>query len=151
MPAVPPAAMSELKWLRKSSAEWFYDDIFLCTHAMPHRVFSWSGRGVVEMSGLSRLRDRYCSSIRNDAALTASFHHEGESLFWNLGPYDRGTYSVVLQDGVQAFEVPRSDGFRLPGLRSLALRVRYRAPEGWVTYSPELRFDLSRADLSWHR
>jgi hypothetical protein len=161
MPAVPPAAMSELKWLKETylrkpgGAEWFYDDLFLCSvRTMPGRVFTWSERRreVVAMTGISSLRDRYCASIRSDAPLTASFHREGDALFWNFGPYEGGAYAVVIGDGVQAFEVPRADGFRLPGVTGLALRVRYRAPEGWVTYSPELQLDFSRrSDFAWHR
>lgn len=161
MPAVPPAAMGELNWLketclgRASGAEWFYDDIFLCSgRAMPRRVFTWSEarRDVVAITGISTLRDRYCASIRTDAPLAASFHHEGDSLFWHLGPYDRGTYAVVMGGGTEVFEIPRSDGFRLPGVTVLRLRVRYRAPERWVTYSPELQLDFSRgSDFAWRR
>jgi hypothetical protein len=153
--------MSELKWLKETylrkpgGAEWFYDDLFLCSvRPMPGRVFTWSERRreVVAMTGTSSLRDRYCASIRGDAPLTASFHREGDALFWSFGPYAGGTYAVVIGDGAQAFEVPRADGFRLPGVTALALRVRYRAPEGWVTYSPELQLDFSRrSDFAWHR
>jgi hypothetical protein len=51
----------------------------------------------------------------------------------------------VLGDGVQVVEVPRRGGFHLPGARLLSLRVRYRAPAGWVTYSPQLTMDFARA------
>lgn len=161
MPAVPPAAMGELQWLKEAylrrppGAAWFYDDIFLCTsRALPRRVFTWSEprREAVEIPGIASFRDRYCQSIRTDAPLSASFQHRGDSLFWNLGPYDVGTYAVVMGDGVQAFEIPRNDGFRLPGVTALSLRVRYRSPEQWVTYSPELRLDFSRrSDCAWQR
>ena len=160
-PAVPPAAMGELRWLKEAylrkpaGAQWFYDDLFLCGAApLPRRVFHWSDerREVVPMGDITTLRDRYCASIRDHASLSVSFHHEGDSLFWNLGPYDRGAYGVVMDDGVQAFEIPRRDGFRLPGVRSLALRIRYQAPQGWVTYSPVLQLDFSRQrDFSWQR
>jgi hypothetical protein len=159
-PAVPPAAMGELRWLKEAylrkpaGGQWFYDDLFLCGAPLPRRVFQWSDqrREVVPMGDITTLRDRYCASIRDHAPLSVSFHHEGDSLFWNLGPYERGAYGVVMEDGLQAFEIARRDGFRLPGVRSLALRVRYQAPQGWVTYSPVLQLDFSRQrDLSWHR
>lgn len=159
-PAVPPAAMGELKWLketysrRPAGAQWFYDDIFLCVAPMPRRVFEWTDarHEVVERTDMAAIRDRYCATIRGDARLNASFHHQDESLFWTFGPYDRGAYGIVIGDGVQAFDLPRSDGFRLPGVTALQLRVRYKSPEGWVTYSPELSLDFSqRADFQWHR
>ncbi len=160
-PAVPPAAMSELKWVketylrRQQGSLWFYDDLFLCSTAtLPWRVFSYDEprRSVVPIQGLDRLRDRYCKSIRTDVPLTASFRHEEESLFWTFGPYDRGTYGIVIGNGVQAFELPRSDGFRLPGVTALTLRVRYESPDHWVTYSPDLTLDFSRsANFEWRR
>jgi hypothetical protein len=72
-------------------------------------------------------------------------------LTWDLGPYDDG-YSVVSDNGFLAYAVKRRDRLRLVGLPSLTFRVRYRSPQGWVTYSPEFSLDFSRdQDLTWRR
>ena len=159
-PAVPPSSMSELAWLkdiylrRPSGALWFYDDLYLCANEMPRRVFGYvaAKREVIEQGDVASVRDKYCKSIRDNAPLSAKFEHRGESLFWTFGPYDRGTYGVVFGNGISALELRRDDGFRLPRVRALRLRVRYAAPEGWVTYSPELSLDFTRAsNFEWQR
>lgn len=162
-PTIPPAAMSELQWMKEAhlgrppGASWFYDDVFLCNASSfaNRRVFEYDlpRRQVIEITArVPDLAYRYCSSIRIDAPLHAEFHHRDRSLFWDFGPYEAGRWSVVLANGVQAFEVPRRDGFRLGELPGLALRVRYQAPEGWVTYSPEIALDFVRQpDVEWHR
>jgi hypothetical protein len=160
-PLVPPAAIAELRWLKETylrlapGARWFYDDIYLCTTpVLPRRVFSYdtTQRMVVQQKDISSISTHYCAAIRSDVPLSVAFHHEGDSLFWTFGPYERGTYMIVMGNGEQAFDIPRSDGFRLPGVRSIALRVRYLSPAGWITYSPEMLLDFSRArDFQWHR
>jgi hypothetical protein len=161
MPAIPPGAMVELQWLKEDhygrarGSGWFYDDIYLCAPGLEgKRVFEYQGarREVVEVT--ARIPDfarAYCSSIR-EAPLRAEFRHSRDSLFWRFGPYANGQWRVVLGGGLQAFDVPREDGFSLPGVPGLALRVRYQSPEGWVTYSPEIALDFARQPkLVWHR
>lgn len=161
-PSIPPAAMTELQWLKEDhlgrarGTGWFYDDIYLCTAQLGgRRVFEWAPkqREVVEVTDripdLSRV---YCSAIREDAQLEAAFSYRDEALFWEFGPYERGEWSVVMGGGLNAFPVPRRDGFHLAGVPGLTLRVRYEAPEGWVTYSPEIALDFIRQPtLEWRR
>jgi hypothetical protein len=161
-PAIPPAAMGEMKWLKEDyfrralGSGWFYDDLYLCgTHLNGRRVFEYHPvrREVLEVT--SRIPDfarGYCSQIRDKVPLRAEFHHRRDSLFWRFGPYPNGRWRVVLGGGVQAYDVPREDGFSLPGVPGLALRVRYQSPEGWVTYSPELTLDFAKQpELVWTR
>jgi len=162
-PAIPPAAMVELQWLKEDhlrrarGASWFYDDLFLCEGAslQGKRVFEWvpRRREVTEVTArIPDLASAYCGSIRQNAPLRAEFHHRDEALFWRFGPYQTGQWSVILGGGLQAFAVPREEGFRLTGVPGLTLRVRYQSPEGWVTYSPEIALDFARQpNLVWHR
>lgn len=161
-PAVPPAAMNELKWLKEeylqgaTGSGWFYDDLFLCeTPRLPHRVFEWRGpqASVVDVTDtIGALRSRYCSSIRFAAPLSASFRTGGQTLSWKFGPYQNGTYSVIIANGIQSFVLPAQDSFRLPGVPAMTLRVKYTAPTGWTTYSPELSLELTRTgSVEWRR
>ena len=76
----------------------------------------------------------------------------GDAVFWHLGPYADGQYRFLIADGVQAFDVPRDDGFHLPGVDAFPLRVGYRSPEGWVTYSPAMTVDVRRQiGARWRR
>ncbi|HKR62503.1 MAG TPA: hypothetical protein VJZ00_02125, partial [Thermoanaerobaculia bacterium] len=161
-PAIPPAAMIELQWLKEEhlrgarGSGWFYDDLYLCAAGLNgRRIYEYHPvkRDVIEVT--ARIPDfarAYCSSIRDKVPLRAEFRHRRDSLFWRFGPYPKGQYRVILGGGVQAFDVPREDGFSLPGVPGLALRVRYQSPEGWVTYSPELNLEFSKQpELIWAR
>jgi hypothetical protein len=162
-PAIPPAAMTELQWLKEEhfrgprGAGWFYDDLYLCsgTPLQGKRVYEWVARRreVVEVTArIPDLASGYCSSIRHNAPMRTEFHHRDEVLFWRFGPYEQGRWSVIFGGGLQAFPVPREEGFRLAGVPGLTLRVRYESPEGWVTYSPDIALDFARQpNLVWHR
>lgn len=154
-PIVPPAAMGELNWLktvyagRGGGAGWFYDDFFLCLHdAAGKRVWQYDAgwHGVRETTAPVR-----CPSTRADAPLTVAFYPRDGALFWDFGPYAAGTYRVLIADGVQAFDVPRHEGFQLSGISTLPLRIRYQSPAGWVTYSPEIVVDFRKRVTAWHR
>ena len=160
-PLSPPATMGELDWLKtdllkkRKGAGWFYDDLFLCANPGLGRVWTWdpAERQVEEVTAsLQSLRRRHCGSIREQAPLTVEMHAAGRTLHWTLGPYREGTYSFVLGDGIQAFPMPSHGGFQLRQAGALSLRVKYRSPEGWTTYSPELKMDFTRApSFRWSR
>jgi hypothetical protein len=162
-PLTLAASLRELEWLKEEifrrprGGIWFQDDLYLCLHRrVPGRVWGYSAeaRQVVDLTTqIPALRARHCSAILAEVPLSASFHIEGDNLSWDLGPYRVGTYRLVLDGGGQAFEVPRSAEFQARGQPSvLLLRVGYEAPEGWTTYSPELRIlYVDGWSLDWSR
>ncbi|MFL6198778.1 MAG: hypothetical protein ACJ76J_06360 [Thermoanaerobaculia bacterium] len=160
-PLSPPATLGELAWLKtdrldkKSGAGWFYDDLFVCMNPGLGRVWTWdpAQRRVEDVTaGLPRLRSRHCKAVRERAPLTVEMHAAGRTLHWTLGPYRDGTWSFVLGDGIQAFPMPANGGFQLRQAGAISLRVKYRSPEGWTTYSPELSMDFTRAPgFRWAR
>ncbi|HYI09127.1 MAG TPA: hypothetical protein VEK57_08650 [Thermoanaerobaculia bacterium] len=155
-PKVPPAAMSELLWMRAQlgapeGVQWFYDDLYLCAgrHA-GRRVFAF-----IEACNCVRQVTAdiaSCSAVRGNAPLQADFRYAGETLFWTFGPYEQGTWKVVLADGLQAFTVPRQDAYKMGSLPGITLRVRYDSPEGWRTYSDDIALDfVHRPRYLWKR
>jgi hypothetical protein len=161
LPRTPPAAMGELQWHRAKAGapqglQWFYDDIWLCGSRMQGRKlfdFDERSRRIADVSSQTNaLQQKHCSAIHENAPLTADFRFANGTLYWTFGPYERGTYAVLFADGIQAFTVPREDAYRLGDLAGIALRVRYDAPGGWVTYSPEIALDFQRnPTFRWHR
>lgn len=162
IPAVPPAAMSEIDWLktiyahRAAGASWFYDDFFLCSVGTGGKrtwQYDAAHRSMVEItSSVSQSSERYCGAIRTSAPLSVEFHHRGETLLWQFGPYRDGKYRVLRANGQQAFDVPASDAFRLGDLPGISLRVEYQSPAGWVTYSPDFALDfVHHPDVTWRR
>lgn len=148
------ASFPELRWLKEDhlgrarGSGWFYDDLFLCLRgAEIRRLWEYDAtrQQVVEVTPrLAALRADHCGAIRRRMPLAADFWHTGTALHWELGPYRRGGYTFVLGDGIQTLAVPRRGGFYL-GAQTVALKLRYDSPSGWVTYSPELTMDFARA------
>lgn len=161
-PLTPPPNMRELAWLktnvlhRPAGAMSIHDDFFFCTNELgPRRVWQYdaASRWIVDVTPqIPEIARRWCSSIRT-APLSASFHHRGQVLRWELGPYEDGKYSVLIADGIEAWELQRRrDALNLPDLQKLSLRVRYDSPEGWTTYSPVIDLDfMKQPDMTWRR
>ena len=157
-PAVPPAAMGELQWMKTSilgrpATQFFYDDIFLCTPRPEiQRLFEYApqSHGLRDVtSQMAGHRKQACDAP--PAPLFADFRYEGGILAWEFGPYATGTYRVLIGDGLQAFVVPRRDSFQLTAT-ALKVRVRYDSPEGWRTYSDPIALDFaSRPRERWER
>jgi hypothetical protein len=150
LPATPPATLDELSRLTGTHARWTYDALPLCAGRLAaRRFFAYVQPHVREVSRDFVMRD--CAANRV-APLTVNFDATRGALFWEFGPYEAGQYRVVIADGRQAFDVPRRAGFRLAGIPALPLRVRYQAPDGWVTYSDDLEVSLAEGrTLVWHR
>ncbi|HVT05267.1 MAG TPA: hypothetical protein VHL58_18035 [Thermoanaerobaculia bacterium] len=152
-PRIPPAAMSQLVWMKRElhgseGSDWYYDDIRLCTEPLASRRIWELDQNVMKLHDITpTIAARahvYCASIRNDVPLSAGFTHQGGVLGWKLGPYEPGKYSFVLANGRVSYEMPRAQRYDLGPLPGITLRVRYESPDGWVTYSPELQLDFAR-------
>lgn len=116
-------------------------------------VFGYSPakRAIVDITGdLPAIARRSCGAIRPSAPMRLDFHYHDDALFWTFGPYSDGKWRVLIANG--AYDVPRVDGYSLPGMQGIALRVRYESPAGWVTYSPEIALDfVRRPRQTWQR
>jgi hypothetical protein len=104
-PSGPPASLHELQWFRQgylhlpAGGGWFADDLFLCTMPPTARLLEYDQerRRVEDISARSRqLRSSFCGSIRSDVPLTADLSLAPGNLHWRLGPYDSGSYSLVV-------------------------------------------------------
>lgn len=147
-PTGPPASLHELQWFRQAylhqppGGGWFFDDLFLCTLPPAARVREYDRRsGRVEdiTARVPILRATHCElSIRDDAPLRADLLLADGNLRWQLGPYDDGTWSLVVGGGQDAYPVPPAGGFQVPRLSAVTLQVQYASPAGWHTYSPPL-------------
>ncbi|HWZ86220.1 MAG TPA: hypothetical protein VN032_08465, partial [Thermoanaerobaculia bacterium] len=158
-PAIPPGAMKQTVWLksrlgRAPGAGWFGDDVYLCLRPPGERLWEYRERsgGVVRLSeGEVAAARAYCNRIRGAAPLAAHFEARGGTLTWLLGPYSDGRYSLVLDQGVEAFPVRPNDGYQTQP-EQLVVMLRYESPEGWVTYSPQLSIDFrAKSSFDWTR
>lgn len=157
-----PAALDSLPafaarfYGRPTTAGRFSDDLFLCLGgARGKRVWSWDAGSerLIEASERVAARGRrHCAAIARHAPLSVRLEPSQEALWWRLGPRRDGEYRLLLDDGVRSFAVPAAGGYRLQRGGELRLRVRYQAPDGWVTYSPELAVELgSGRVVRWRR
>lgn len=153
-PIIPPGAMPELLWLRSyfgrpAGTAWYYDEIYRCSHDLAgRRIWSrWGSKFILMPSGVAS--DSPCDDDRH--ALTVQMNYSADTLYWTVGPYHDGTYTLLIGEGIQAFDIPAHWGFHLPGMTSLTFRIRYEARSRWRTYSPPLTIDGTRGTLSWQR
>jgi hypothetical protein len=140
----------------RQTAGRFSDDLFLCLGgAEGKRVWGWdaeAGRLVEIGDRLPERRRRHCGAVREEVPLAARLRPSDPVLWWRLGPYREGEYRFVFDDGVVSIAVPREGGYRMPPAGELRLRVRYQAPAGWVTYSPEIAVELASGRVvDWRR
>ncbi len=160
-PRNPDATMNETRWLKEEylhlqrGAGWFADDIYLCrAPSPPGRIWEYDDaqRRIRDVTAEAHDRAaRYCANLRPRAPLSATFRWSDGALYWTLGPYEAGRYSLVTGKGIRSIPVTRRDGYRLASPFLVAM-VRYEAPEGWVTYSPELAMDFRVATrYGWER
>jgi hypothetical protein len=161
-PLTLAASLKELQWMKENvfhrppGGRWFQDDLYLCVHqGSLGRVlgYDYTEHQVMDLTArIPALRKQHCSSIRSGASLSASFRVSGDTLLWDLGPYQEERYGFVLGNGAEVFEMPRSAGFNVQGLKELPLRIKYESPDGWVTYSPELKIKIEDgSSLRWSR
>jgi hypothetical protein len=162
-PLLVDASLLELQWVKQNifhrapGGRWFQDDFYLCAHPEPlGRVWGYDSglHRVVDVTArIPAIRKEYCSSPRASAPLSASFHDSGGVLGWDLGPYREGKYFFLIGDGAARFEMPRISRFQTQHRAPfLLLRVKYESPDGWVTYSPELRVPLGNGQgVRWRR
>jgi hypothetical protein len=159
-----PLDVESLNWIRTtryhgSPAAAFVDDVYLCTSpAKPRRVWEYreSSRRVEEVtSAVASLTSDFCRALRYDVPLTVEASYSGvvPRFSWRFGPHTNGRYFVVIGDGIQKFELPRTGSLRLLLSRDLRFRVRFDDQEGWSTYSPLLTVSFTQADSSllWNR
>jgi hypothetical protein len=160
-PRNPDATMNETRWLKEEylhlrrGAGWFADDIYLCrAPSPPARIWEYDDaqRRIRDVTAEARARAaQYCANLRPGAPLSASFRWADGALYWTLGPYEVGRYSFVSGEGIRSIAVARRDGYRLV-FPFFAAMVRYEAPAGWVTYSPELAMNFRVATrYGWER
>jgi hypothetical protein len=165
-PSSYPASMVELALFRAEtrggspgitgdhSPSWAYDELSICDPPTAARLWEYnpSTSQVVE---ITRTLPAHCAAwkarLRPAAALEASFLSNGTELSWQLGPYEEGSYALVVDNSKALFAVPRRGAFRR-GNEPLRFRLRYESPEGWITYSPEIGGAFgSQPKLDWRR
>lgn len=150
-PEIPPAAIAELTWFRSldhkpAGTTWSYDDVHFCSASEPRRVFEYDEQRRAVIETTARVRgalSSICNPANEHRPLSATFDYRDDALHWKLGPYTDGRYRLIIGEGAQAFDVPREDTFRLPGAKSLTLRVLH-VGGGTRAISPPLTLDFAR-------
>ena len=116
---------------------WEYDPTCSCmverTRELPARMDAWR----------DRLREVPLSVVLG--------YRDGE-WSWRLGAergsVQEGRFTIVAPEWIGARSLPPSGSYRLR-LEEFEFRVRFDSPEGWVAYTPVLRFDPAEGELVW--
>lgn len=103
----------------------------------------------------------FCGKENRDSLITVAplhltFAYQDSLIRWELGPYENGSYTVLFGETANDVIALPMKGKRYIFLKNQTsvLRLRYVAPEGWITYSPLLRLTVDESDtgyLEWRR
>lgn len=99
-----------------------------------------------ELQGEQPLPDTTCHNEQT-RPLSLDIELNQQSFRWQMGPYQQGTYAILVLDAEQDFiiatpltPVPMA-AFNYAPMRPLRFVLRYQSPEGWITHSPVLFFN----------
>jgi len=86
-------------------------------------------------------------------AVTMEFNAVTKIMQWQLGPYESGNYTMLPDCGRQP--LPAKGTLRMENpILNVSYRFRYDSPDGWIAYTPPLRFVSDGAHhyrLHWQR
>ena len=133
------------------------DDLFFCRDGRDaERVYSFleaSARVDAVPGGARAVCDAYRRRIRELAPLSLRISADRGLFVWKFGPYDTGSYSVLIGDDLVRFGLPRQGRHRPVIPDETRVTLRYESPEGWLTFSPPLPLTIEngRARIVWSR
>lgn len=118
-------------------------------------------KGAFLHENIDRYTDEICgkgvmNTIHPDSPLYLHMTYGNSTVKWQFGPYREGRYSLFLgRTSASLFPLPRR-GERFVSFRGqkIYFRLRYVSPDGWSTYSPLLKLNVSSDDhgtLKWER
>lgn len=177
---IEPAAISQghyyggLSWIRKEilhldEGPEVNGDIniicsgnpFLENTAIRERFMNIWRYDPVEGSLANENLNLFCGKENRDylitvAPLQITLRYQDALIRWELGPYENGSYTVLFGETANDVIALPMKGKRYIFLKNQTsvLRLRYVAPEGWITYSPLLRLTVDETDtgyLEWRR
>lgn len=155
-----------LDWLkqgyykRHDIARYFYDDIYLCETVLYGEKF-WSysetERRIVDITNsIPEIKENYCRNlVVMPITVKVAYNYDSFELSWSLGPYEKGQYSFILENGAKRFDVPPKSKIRIL-LRpedNMKFRIRYESQSGQTTYSPLLIMEKTtetHASVYWN-
>ena len=127
------------------------DGLFLLDSIESLYVYDHSCECMQDISGqLSDRRNQFSASLNTTAPLSVEFQYSENGFSWQFGPYQEGMYSIV-SNVLGVAVIPSSGRVSSSVKNGASMYVRYESPQGWVTYSDELRVVHNGPAVSWSR
>lgn len=140
-PQVPRLVVDEIELAQMDTGRmrvWAYAEPCRCMRDIsgnvPRILAEWEARRVVK-------------------PLSVAIRYARNVIAWQLGPYEYGTYSVIDSQSIGKVKLPTTGQERLAlPASSYDFYIRYDSPDGWITYSPTLKFPAGSGGLLvWQR
>ena len=139
-----------LSWLRRNMLEEqppmvVYDEIDLAglnKDSLGVFLYDDSSRSLKEVpGGVPSICSEWEGKLRENP-ISVEFDYADGVVSWQLGPYEKGQYSIITYgDSGAKMIIPRYGFRRKEMIAPLLFRVRYDSPEGWISYTPLMQFD----------
>ena len=122
-----------------------YDEIDLArlnTDSLWVFLYDDASRSLKEVpGGVTSICSEWKGKLRENP-ISVAFDYADGVVSWQLGPYEKGQYSIITYgEHGSKMMIPPSGFRRKEIIDPLLFRVRYDSPEGWTTYSPLMQFD----------
>ena len=135
-------------------------DICACNLDGAKRAYQYNQSHFEEMNPSALTHEKACGD--SQARLSIDMHFSSEKASWQFGPYTRGQYylsTALVQEPMDGFflALPHEGSAPFRFSAPLQLVLKYRSPDGWVTYSPAAKVPSQRssendsANLHWER
>ncbi len=98
-----------------------------------------------------QLLDDWNSRTR-DEPLSLHLSKQSNGIRWDFGPYNDANYSVILISSIFGFNNVYHEGIYSAAIGPMSFVLRYKSPEGWITYSDTLQwYNMDGEILNWSR
>lgn len=95
-------------------------------------------------------RSNFAQNLRSDAPLAVEFQYKSTIFNWQFGPYVDGEYQIV-SNTLGVATAPPSGQLGATLQDGASIFISYTSPEGWKTYSDELRIVHNSPTVTWQR
>ena len=92
----------------------------------------------------------FVEGLRPDEALSVTYAYQNGYFSWQFGPWQQGSWHLV-SDVIGVIPAPAAGQLRAVLADEAQFYIRYTAPEGWFTYSDQLRVMTGAPQITWNR
>lgn len=128
------------------------DNLYLA-RSEARQLWEWQGdcNCMTDISAqIAQRRALFVEGLRPEQELSVTYAYQNGYFSWQFGPWQQGSWHLV-SDVIGVIPAPASGQLRAVLADDAPFYIRYTAPEGWFTYSDQLRVVTDGPQITWNR